>query len=185
MPSRASVGLACLAAAVLAAGCWNSFDVRKPPKDVVEPTAIGLWQSETTTGQGLIHITLQSGATFTLDQGDRLSFGYGDKRDSTTLIIVGPGEKRPWYVVAQAALASDVFPAGCHPVNTGLFYDEPGAVVILLDSTGGTAWLPFGIRFKKGMSRNLATPPSYVAPFYGDLARLCLDDVGQVSFIDP
>jgi hypothetical protein len=186
MPNPASVGLACLAAAVLTAGCLTSFNVREAPKDVIDPTAIGLWQSETTTGGGFVKITLQTGASFTLDQEDRISFGYSGKTDRTTLIIVISNGSRQMYVVAPTTLQADrqIFPPGCHPALGTLVYDEPGAIVIRVTAPGGSDWLPFGLRFKKAITAELRTPPPYAAPWFGDGGRPCLDDFGQVFFID-
>jgi hypothetical protein len=178
------IGPVFVAAAVFAAGCWSSFDVRKAPKDVVEPTTIGLWRSQTTTSQGQVIITLQDGASFTFDQGHQVSFGYGGQTDGTTLVIVVPNGKNKLYMVAHVARRGDPFPAGCHLSLVGLLYDEPSAVVMRLTEPQGSDWLPFGIRFRKAPSANVPTAAPDLAPFFGDNHSLCLDDAGLVTFVN-
>lgn len=158
--------------------------VEVPPKLVVDPTAIGLWQSAVTTHDGHVTITLQTGASFTFDQLDRVSFGYGGTTDKTTLIIVIPNGTHLSYIEAPVADAGDVFPAGCHPALGALLYDEPGAIVMRVTAPGGADWLPFGIRFRKAQSANVRTPSPQFAPWFGLRPRPCLNDVGEVTSID-
>jgi hypothetical protein len=177
-------GLACLAAAVLASACFRTTLSETPPPDVVDPLAVGLWQSSTTTHDGHVTISLQTGASFTFDEQDRVSFGYGGTTDKTTLIIVIPNGTHLSYVEAAVAEAGNVYPVGCHPALSILLYDEPGAIVMRVTAPGGADWLPFGIRFRKAASANLRTPSPQFAPWFGVQPHLCLNDVGEVTRID-
>jgi hypothetical protein len=167
--------------AIATSGCVT---VAVPPKEIVEPVGIGLWKSEISAAGSNVEITLQTGASFTVDQLDRVSFGYNGPTNHTTLIIVIRNGTRLSYIVAPVARAGDPFPSGCHPAVGALLYDEPGAIVMRLTAPQGSDWLPFGIRFRKAPSANVRSPSPDLAPFYGLQPRLCLDDLGQVTFVD-
>jgi hypothetical protein len=161
------------------AACEN-FAV--PLDVIVEPAAIGVWESSEPLGGGLVRFRLSDGTSFEIDETrDQLAIANGSEPGAGTLLASGDGPNGRWWIVSNLAVDDDL-PEGSHLLFSAIAYDEPATVVFRAWSDRAKGFEhEFGIRLRKAVGSQLATPPPETDPAFGRLNRFCLDELGAVT----
>jgi hypothetical protein len=180
-PDYRCVRAALVACAVLVAAC---SDPAGSPV-VVEPSAIGSWESTEQLEDAKLRITLTNGQTFEIDSThDQRALAFASAPGADTVLAVGDGPNGRWWLLSDIQPPGGTIPVGCHLIIAA-GYDEPESVVLLAPPDSGKGFgADFGIRLAKAPGVTLATPPPDNPPFFGRLNRYCLDANGFVTSVN-
>jgi len=171
---------ALIALAVLVVACSDPAGSRI----VVEPTALGLWESTEHLEDAKLRITLTNSQLFEVDAThDQRALAFAAGPGPDTVLAVGDGPNGRWWILSDLQPPTGRIPAGCHLIIAD-GYDEPGSVVFRAPPDSGKGFgAEFWIRLPKAPGAVLTSPPPENPPFFEWFQRFCLDDRGFVTSV--